>query len=438
MSSYITKKTPGETVWFRHDRFGMFIHWGVYSMPARGEWVRYAEQITNEQYEKYVGHFDPDLYDPREWAKKAKAAGMKYAVFTTKHHDGFCLFDSQHTDYKSTNTKVGRDLVREYVDAFRAEGLKIGFYYSLLDWHHPDFIIDDPHPLHAHPEAEQMNQGRDMKRYAKYMRDQLTELMSNYGKIHILWLDFSYPDNNGHEPWMKGKGKDDWESEALIKTVRDLQPGIIIDNRADIEQDVWTPEQYQIKSWMRHPDTKEYLTWEVCHTAIGPNWGYDRDTGIEKSPETLIAALINSVSLGGNMLINFGPTARGYMDNRAEKALDVFAKWMKYNSRAIYGCTMAEPELLPLCPEGCKFTQSEDGKRLYIHLMEYPLSVLELPGFADKVEYAQFLHDGSELIMSAKLSTISIGVTEGENMLGIHLPVKKPDVTVPVVELFLK
>ncbi|MGN0742588.1 MAG: alpha-L-fucosidase, partial [Candidatus Fimadaptatus sp.] len=125
--------------WFQHDRFGMFIHWGLYAIPARGEWLRYYEHVDDEHYQKYFDEFNPVRYDPREWARIAKAAGMKYAVLTAKHHDGFCLFDSAETDFKSTNTPCGRDLVREFLDAFRAEGLKVGLYYSLLDWHHPDF-----------------------------------------------------------------------------------------------------------------------------------------------------------------------------------------------------------------------------------------------------------------------------------------------------------
>ena len=130
MSSYVTRKTPGDTAWFTQDRFGMFIHWGLYSMPARHEWVKNQECITEEHYDKYFKYFNPDLYDPKEWARQAKAAGMRYVVLTTKHHEGFCMFDSKYTDYKCTNTPAGRDLVREYVDAFRAEGLHIGFYYS--------------------------------------------------------------------------------------------------------------------------------------------------------------------------------------------------------------------------------------------------------------------------------------------------------------------
>ncbi|MBO0795019.1 MAG: alpha-L-fucosidase, partial [Ktedonobacteraceae bacterium] len=128
--------------WFVHDRFGLFIHWGIYSLPARHEWVKNRERLTDEHYQRYFDHFDPDLYNPTEWARSAKQAGMRYAVITTKHHDGFCLWDSQLTDYKATNTPAGRDLIREWVDAFRAEGLKIGFYHSLIDWHHPEFPVD--------------------------------------------------------------------------------------------------------------------------------------------------------------------------------------------------------------------------------------------------------------------------------------------------------
>ena len=212
MSSYVTRKTPGDTAWFRHDRFGMFIHWGLYALPARHEWIKNIECIPEDHYQLYFDHFNPDLYDPREWARQAKAAGMKYAVLTTKHHEGFCLFDSQYTDYKSTNTLAGRDLVREYVDAFRAEGLRIGFYYSLIDWHHPHFTIDQIHPRRWDKDAFEQNQGRDMHIYAEYMRNQVRELLTNYGKIDILWFDFSYEKNPKYPEWMTGKGKDEWES----------------------------------------------------------------------------------------------------------------------------------------------------------------------------------------------------------------------------------
>lgn len=437
MSSYITRKTAGDTAWFRHDRFGMFIHWGLYALPARHEWVKTRERITEEKYDKYFKYFDPDLYDPKEWARMAKAAGMKYAVMTTKHHEGFCMFDSKYTDYKCTNTPAGRDLIRKYVDAFRAEGIRIGFYYSLIDWHHPEFPLDSLHPRRDDADAAKQNEGRDMKIYAQYMRDQVTELLTNYGKIDILWFDFSYSDFTYEKcPWMKGKGKEDWEAEELIALARSLQPGIIIDNRTEIEQDLWTPEQYQVTEWVRHPETGELVTWEACQTFSG-SWGYYRDEMTWKSPEMLIQMLINTVSLGGNLLMNVGPTSRGYLDSRAEAALKVYADWMKYNSRSIYGCTMAEPEFH--APNGCKFTQSEDGKRLYVHLIEYPFAFLELKGLAGKVDYAQFLHDGSELLFTENsVDHFSEGRTVADNLLVINMPVVKPEVTVPVIELFLK
>lgn len=439
MSSYQIRKTPGDTAWFRAARFGMFIHWGLYAMPARHEWIKTRERIPENKYNQYFKYFDPDLYDAREWARMAKAAGMKYAVFTAKHHEGFCMFDSQYTEYKCTNTPAGRDLLKEYVDAFRDEGLRVGFYYSLIDWHHPHFTLDAKHPLRDDPNAFELNQGRDMKIYAQYMRDQVRELLTNYGKIDILWFDFSYPykEDSGKE-WMQGKGKEDWESEKLIALARELQPHLIIDNRADVEQDLWTPEQYQVTEWVRHPKTGELVTWEACQTFSG-SWGYHRDESSWKSPEMLIRLLVNTVSCGGNLLMNVGPTARGEFDPRAKNALKAFETWMHGNSRSIYNCTMAEPELLKCLPPDCRFTQSEDGKRLYLHLFAYPFGHLLLHGMAGKVDYAQFLHDGSEILMDeGKVNHFSEGAAQGEDLLVLNLPIRKPDVLVPVIELFLK
>ncbi len=440
MSSYATRPTPGDTAWFTRDRFGMFIHWGLYALPARHEWVKTRERMTDADYDRYFRRFDPDLFDPRDWARQAKAAGMRYAVLTAKHHEGFCLFDSQYTDYKATNTPAGRDLVREFTDAFRAEGLRVGLYYSLLDWHHPDFTIDVHHPRRDDPDARAQNEGRSMARYCEYVRNQVRELLTGYGKIDVLWFDFSYPEQcgTGDKAWMKGKGAEDWEAEKLIALARSLQPRILIDNRTGIEQDIWTPEQYQLGDWLRHPETGERLVWEACQTFSG-SWGYYRDETSWKSPGQLIRMLINTVSAGGNLLMNVGPTARGCFDRRACKALTVFADWMKYNSRSIYGCTMAEPDLLAACPRDCRMTQSQDGTRLYLHLFAYPFAHLELRGLAGRVEYAQFLADGSELrFTEGRAEHFSLGAAEGEDLLVIELPVQKPDGEVPVIELFLR
>ena len=438
MSSYKRRPSPGDTEWFVKDRFGMFIHFGLYACPARCEWIQSYEMIQPEEYAKYFDYFNPDLFDAKEWARKAKAAGMKYAVLTTKHHEGFCLFDSQYTDFKITNTAFGRDLVKEFVEAFRAEGLKVGLYYSLLDWHHPEYTIDVVHPMSIRPDAEQLNAKRDMKKYVEYMHNQVREILTNYGRIDILWTDFSFdyntwPDQQKNwKPWMQGKSKDDWEAEKLVAMARELQPGIMINDRAGIEQDIWTPEQIQMEDWPTHPETGELLTWEVCQTFSGA-WGYHRDQTSWKSAHQLISLLIKTVSLGGNVLMNVGPTARGYFDKRADKALDAFAQWMKYNSRSIYGCTMAEPEFI--APNGCRLTQSEDGKRLYIHLLEYPYQTLYIPCLEGKVAYAQFLHDGSELFFNPT-SGFENGSTKVTNI--FLLPIVKPDVEVPVIEVFLK
>jgi len=443
-SKFTTRKTPGNTEWFVADRFGMFIHWGLYAMAARHEWVKFNEKISEKKYQKYFHYFDPDLYNPQEWAQMAKNAGMKYVVITTKHHEGFCLWDSQYTDYKAANTPAGRDLIHPFVEAFRAEGLKIGFYYSLIDWHHPEFPVDILHPRNMDQEYIESNKTRDVKKYAEFMRNQVRELLTNYGKIDILWFDFSYSSEMAKQMMaqyfqakvnlsLNGKGKDDWESEELIRMVRELQPEIIIDNRADIEQDLWTPEQFQPREWVRHEETGELVVWETCQTFSG-SWGYYRDELTWKSPEMLVRMLINTVSCGGNLLLNVGPTSRGVFDYRAEAALSAIGEWMKKNSRSIYDCTASK--YLP--PADCRYTQN--GNHLYLHIFAWPYKQIYLQDLAGKIDYAQFLHDGSEVLFNdVKPSESNFLIAEGkENEVVLDLPVIKPNVLVPVIELFLR
>jgi len=418
--------------WWTNDRFGMFIHWGLYALPARHEWVKNHERLTNEDYQKYFDIFNPDLYNPREWAKMAKAAGMKYAVITTKHHEGFCLFDSKFTDYKAANTPVGKDLLKEWVDAFRAEGLKIGFYYSLIDWHHPDFIIDRMHPLRTDDKAklDEMNKTRDMSKYREYLHNQVRELMTNYGKVDMLWLDFSYPGENG-------KGHNDWDSEKLLGMIRQLQPSILVNDRLDLKEfeDGWdftTPEQYKVAKWPEVNGKK--VPWETCQTFSG-SWGYYRDEHTWKDTKQLLDLLIESVSKGGNLLLNVGPTARGTFDERAQSRLSSMGDWMKLNNRSIYGCTQAPDEFKT--PDNCLLTYNTVTNRLYVHLLDYPLQNLTLPGYSGKVKYAQFLHDASEIKISQRTEH---GMKEGEisGDLNLSLPVTKPNVEIPVIELILK
>ncbi len=423
------RPTAGDTGWFVHDRFGMFIHWGLYALPARHEWVLSVEKLDPALYaDRYLAHFNPTRYDPRLWARLAREAGMKYVILTAKHHEGFCLWDSDCTDYKVTNTPYGKDLLAPFVEAFRAEGLKVGLYYSLLDWHHPDFTIDIYHPLRDHPEAARLNAERSMPRYAGYMRDQVRELLTRFDP-DILWCDFSYPD--AAYQGLPGKGRADWESEKLYGLIRELSPKIILNNRMDlpdVRADVYTPEQIQPVEWVRVEG--EPVVWETCQTFSG-SWGYHRDEDSWKSPEQLIMMLINTVSIGGNLLMNVGPTPLGTFDPRAVKALAVYRDWMDYHSEAIYGCTAGEFQP----PQDCRLTQK--GKKVYVHIFAWPFKHLHLPHMVGLVDYARFLHDGSEVpLTGSEWETRQMDLKPDTQLL--FLPVRKPDVIVPVIELTLK
>ncbi len=418
--------------WWTDARFGMFIHWGIYAQAARHEWVKKRERISDEDYQKYFDYFNPDLFDPSEWAKKAKAAGMKYAVITSKHHDGFCMFESDYTNYNVMNTPYGEDIIKKWVEAFRAEGLGIGFYYSLIDWHHPDFTIDRVHPqsVNTQEEYDKLNKDRDMNVYRRFLKDQVREILTKYGKIDILWLDYSYPGKFG-------KGRDEWGSVELVKMVRELQPEIILNDRADLK-DYWggwdftTPEQFKVQSWPEIDGKK--IPWETCQTFSG-SWGYYRDEYTWKNNRQLLVLLIESVSKGGNLLLNVGPTARGVFDERADKALRDMGEWMEFNNRSIYGCTQAPEEFE--APEHTILTYNPKTNRLYIHLLDYPITNFRLPGYKGKVKYAQFLHDASELLITEPYGHHMQGSVATENDLNLRLPVTKPNVEIPVIELFL-
>jgi len=417
----------GDATWFVDARLGMFIHWGLYALPARHEWVKNRERLTDEQYRKYFERFDPDLYDPKAWARAAKDAGMKYFVITTKHHEGFCLWDTALTDYKVTNTPHGKDLIRPMVEAFREEGLRVGFYYSLIDWHHAEFPVDSRHPMRDNAAYREANKGRDVTKYADYLHGQVRELLTRYGKIDYMFFDFSYPGEDG-------KGRDDWRSEELIKLVRELQPGILVNDRLDLLDtdygwDFRTPEQVMVSDWIKIGGRR--VLWETCQTFSG-SWGYHRDEATWKSVEQLLTLLIDTVSKGGNLLLNVGPTARGEFDARAMDRLQSMGEWMKRHGRSIYGCTQAPPEFV--APQDSRLTYNPATRRLYVHLLAWPIRHLHLRGLAGKVKYAQLLNDASEIPM---VETSGRHEDLPEDMLTLELPILKPQVTVPVIELVL-
>lgn len=385
--------------WYQKARFGMFIHWGLYVIPARGEWVRSMEEMPEEEYMPFFEEFDPVDFNPKEWAKAAKEAGMKYAVMTAKHHDGFCLFDSKLTDFKATNTKAGKDLVREYLEAFRSEGLKVGLYYSLLDWHHPDYphYGDWHHPMRN---CEQMKDTeRDFNRYLEYMHGQVQELCTEYGKLDIMWFDFSYGELAGEA----------WKATELVKMVRRYQPDVIIDNRlevsgegfgsiatdspSDFSGDFVSPEQIIPPNGLTSESGRE-LVWEACIT-MNDHWGYCAKDKNFKPASMMIKKLVECVSKNGNMLLNVGPDAKGNIPQESLEILKEIGKWMKKNGSSIWGCKNSG---LPK-PENGRITRN--GKHYYYHIMENAIGAVPLYGILkEQIKAMRLLADGSELKMS--------------------------------------
>src|SRR5271165_672491 len=261
--------------WWHQAKFGMFIHWGLYSVIGQHEWAMEVEGIPIPQYELLAKHFNPKPNAARDWAKLAKRAGQKYMVMTTKHHEGFCQWDTKLTDYCAAKQGPGRDLVREYVEAARAEGLRVGFYYSLMDWHHPDG-------------ARSKTDEAARKRFVAYTHGLIRELMTNYGKIDILWYDVDWP-----------LTPEQWESERMNQMVFELQPDIIVNNRNGLPGDFSTPEQ--------HIEASETgRAWETCMT-LNDSWGYQKADDNWKTPKTVVNNLITCAHGGGNYLLNIGP-----------------------------------------------------------------------------------------------------------------------------------
>jgi len=419
--------TPDRLAWFSDDRFGMFVHWGLYSLAARHEWVKSLELIPDTAYDRYLDRFEPDLYDPRAWARAAKAAGMRYVVLTTKHHDGFCLWDSDLTDYTSVNTPFGRDAVAEFVDAVRGEGLRVGFYHSLIDWHHPDFTVDGFHPRRR-DDVEAINAGRDMGRYRGYLHGQVRELLTRYGTVDYLFFDFTYP---GEREGLPGKGPQDWDSEALMSLVRELQPDIVVNDRLGIPGDLTTPEQFQPAGPVVRDGVE--MLWEACQTING-SWGYDRDNHNHKSADLFVRMLVDGVAKGGNMLLNVGPTGRGDLDPVAQQTLAEIGRWSHHHERSFRGAGPAPFQP----PQDARYTLR--GDRLYLHLFAWPMKHVHLSGLAGKVAYAQLLHDASEIAISepsADDEHTSLTPDAPVDAITLTLPTRRPDVAVPVIELFL-
>ncbi|MEM8495735.1 MAG: alpha-L-fucosidase, partial [Planctomycetota bacterium] len=369
-----------------------------------------------------------------------------------KHHEGFCLWDSKHTDYKVTRTPYGRDLLSPMVDAFRGHGLRTGFYHSLLDWNHPDYVVDhNSHPMRdvlADPAAAaEINAGRDQSKYAAYLQAQVRELLTDFGDVDMLWFDFSFvanrkPDGSvaSADDFTVNKGREAWRSEALYDMIRELRPGVLLTDRLNLDMplsggDIKTPEQSQPWRWV-HVDGKP-VTWEACQTFSG-SWGYHRDEHDWRSTRQLLTTLIDCVSKGGNLLLNVGPNGRGEIDARALDRLHGIGEWMRLHDRSIYGCTQAPDDFE--CPKDARLTYHPEKNRLYVHLLSWPYKFLHLFGksYVERVEYAQLLNDASECRFDVD-AWHAKHLDLPDHTLTLNLPQREPHgVEIPVLELFLK
>ena len=387
------------TAWYTQARFGLFLHWGLYAIPARGEWVRSYENIPSEAYDPYAHEFNPRDCDMHAWMEAARDAGMKYAVLTAKHHDGFCLYDSAYTDFKSTNTPAGRDFVREFLDAARDCGLRAGLYFSLIDWRHPDFphYGDRYHPMRDNPAYG--NENRNFDRYLEYLHNQVRELCTNYGKLDLLWFDFSYDHLRGEA----------WKATELMEMVRSLQPDVIIDNRLEVSGegfgslaacqptpfhgDFVSPEQIIPPRGLVDAEGKP-LVWE-CNCTMNNHWGYCATDHFYKPAPMLIKKLVECVSKGGNLLLNVGPDAEGRFPKESLAILREIGAWMKDNGESIYGCGPAGIEK----PDFGRVTRK--GNSLYFHLFENTIGPVPLFGVdKERIACIRRVADGSEVPLS--------------------------------------
>ena len=401
--------------WWREARFGLFIHWGLYAIPAgewdgntrHGEWIMHSAKIPVSQYEKFRNRFNPVKFNADEWVRIAKEAGMKYIVITSKHHDGFCLFDSEHTDYDIMSTPFKRDIMRELADACTRNDLRICWYHSIMDWHHPDYLPRRDWEMRS-------TEGADLNRYIFHLKNQVRELLTNYGPIGVMWFD--------------GEWEGTWKHEFgldLYNFCLELQPDVIVNNRVDkgrsgmagmtVDEtyagDFGTPEQEIPSTGLLGVD------WETCMT-MNQHWGYNKYDKEYKSTEDLIRKLADIASKGGNFLLNVGPTDLGEFPPESIDRLQAIGRWMNVNSEAIYS-TSASP-FKRLSWGRCTQKSVKGGlTRLYLHVFEWPHDgKLIVPGIYNRAAHASLLSDPERG---------ALAVSRKEDALVIQVPVEPPD-----------
>jgi alpha-L-fucosidase len=387
--------------WWHEAKFGMFIHWGLYSIIGQHEWAKEVEGVPIPQYELLAKHFNPKPNAARDWARLARRAGQKYMVMTTKHHEGFCQWDSKLTDYNAMQQGPKRDLVREYVEAARAEGLRVGFYYSLMDWHHPDG-------------AKCKTDEAARKRFVEYTHGLIRELMTNYGKIDVLWYDVDWPLN-----------ATEWESERMNQMVFDLQPEIIVNNRNGLPGDFSTPEQHIQAS-------EAGRAWESCMT-LNDSWGFNRGDDGWKTPKTIVDNLATCAQGGGNYLLNIGPEPDGSIPPATVTVLEAVGKWLETNGKAFYGTERGQ------MGGNSNANYTRRGNTLYIHQHYWPghtpaaewlsfyqpEAVIAIGGVKPKVLSARLLKTGKKIEFTQDEFTLRL----------VGLPLVAPDQPATVIEV---
>jgi len=406
------------TEWFRHDKFGLFVHWGIYSVPAgewkdrkdHAEWIMLTGNIPSTEYEKFATGFNPVKFDAQAWVQLAKEAGMKYLVITSKHHDGFCMYDSKLTDYDIMQaTPFGRDPMKELAAACTQAGLKFCFYYSVVDWHHREFPAqysqrgrDSQGGFHGDP-----NPNADLSKYVAYMEDQVRELLSSYGPIGIMWFD-------GGGSFRGQPMAELIHAQEIIDMIHKLQPMCLVNNRLGLPADYGTPEQ-------RIPGQASKDLFEVCMT-LNRHWGYNKNDQDWKSPETILRNLADIAGKGGNYLLNVGPTAEGTIPEGSVRTLREVGKWMKVNGESIYGTTAS-----PFAKMPWGRCTAKSGK-LYLHVFDWPSDgKLVVPGLQNQITKAYLL--------AARDKPCT--VTPGNGQVTVAVPQEMPDKidTVVVLEI---